>query len=126
MPCSLHVLHEVLALLDGGLQLGDGLGDHLLLEGRHLADAQVFLQALFLQDRAGGRGKKLGQARRSRALSRGEDPGLGAPYACALDRHVTSRSVLLARPPMELGQCPGRVTRLGKPAQSVSHGHHST
>jgi hypothetical protein len=48
---SLHALNEVFSLLDGGFQLRNGVGDHLLLERADFADAQVLLQALFLEDR---------------------------------------------------------------------------
>lgn len=55
---SFHVLHEVLALLDGRLQLGDGFRYHLLFERGDLADAQILLDALFLEETGGD---KIGQ-----------------------------------------------------------------
>lgn len=57
---SLHVCHKVFALLDGGLELADGVSDQLLLKGSQLAQAQVLLNAVFLEEE--GRGQEHGTA----------------------------------------------------------------
>lgn len=51
---SLHALDKVLAFLDGGFELRDGLGNHFLLKRSDFANAQVLLQAFFLEEREYG------------------------------------------------------------------------
>lgn len=43
---SFHLLHELLSVLDGGLQLRDGFCYHLLFERGDLIDAWILLDAL--------------------------------------------------------------------------------
>lgn len=52
---SFHVLHELLSLLDGGLELRNGFRYHLLFERGDLADAQILLNALFLKETREGK-----------------------------------------------------------------------
>lgn len=44
---SLHTLGKLLAFLDGAFQLRNGICYHLLFKRRDLADAQIFLNAVF-------------------------------------------------------------------------------
>lgn len=47
---SFHLLHELLSVLDGGLQLRDGFCYHLLFERGGLINAWILLDALCPQE----------------------------------------------------------------------------